>query len=107
MAVKWEGYNFEVYDPSQTTWNDYPGVYVFAGINPVNQWVPLYVGQADSFRNRIPSHERWTQAAQMGATHVLAITVPQVAIRDGLERGMIATFQPALNTHYRFPYGFA
>lgn len=93
-------------------WRDVGGVYIFSGIDHQNGWwEPLYVGQTDSFRNRIPPHERWEEAVLLGATHVHAMEVPQAALRAQLERELIAGYQPPLNTQLRsladwfqFPY---
>ena len=73
-TVKWLTYEFTVHTPN-TTWNDVAGVYIFCGINAQNEWVAFYIGQADSFRNRIPSHEQWGPAIWLGATHIHARVV--------------------------------
>ena len=99
-TVKWLSYEFTVYTPG-ATWNDVAGVYIFCGVNAQNQWVALYVGQADSFRNRIPSHEQWSPAVRLGATHVHAQVVPQGATRDAIERELIEACQPYLNTQLK------
>ena len=57
-------------------WSDAGGVYIFTGVNPTtNRWIPYYVGQTGSFRDRIPSHEKWPPAVLLGATHVHARVV--------------------------------
>ncbi len=96
-SVQWLSYDFTVYVPN-TTWNDVAGVYIFSGINPQNQWVALYVGQTDSFRNRIPSHEKWSPAVRAGATHVHARAESLEATRLAIERELIQAFQPSLNS---------
>ncbi|HEV8580857.1 MAG TPA: hypothetical protein VGX68_17465 [Thermoanaerobaculia bacterium] len=106
MSVSWLGYDFDVYDPLTTTWNDVGGVYIFAGTNHQNEWAPLYIGQADSFHNRIPCHERWAEAALLGATHVHAMTVPQAANRARIEHELCLAYQPPLNTQLRSLAGF-
>jgi excinuclease UvrABC nuclease subunit len=92
--------DFTDYD-TNTTWNDVAGVYIFCGVNQANQWVPLYIGQADSFRNRIPRHEQWLPATRLGATHVHALVVPLAANRDLIERQLIQLYQPPLNQQLR------
>jgi len=99
-TVRWLSYDFLVYDPN-ATWNDIAGIYIFCGLNAQNLWVPLYVGQTDSFRNRIPSHDKWTLALQRGATHVHAMVVPQAATRDMIEKDLIGRLQPPLNIQHR------
>jgi len=105
--IIWNGYGFKVCD-FNGSWNEVGGIYIFTGLNyQQNLWVPLYIGQADDFRNRIPTHERWGQAVQRGATHVHAMVVPQAARRAAIERELITTFQPALNVQLRSLEAFA
>jgi len=99
-TVKWSSYEFTVYTPN-TTWNDVAGVYIFSGVNAQNHWVALYVGQTDSFRTRVPSHEQWSPAVRLGATHIHAKAVPHAAMRDAIESQLIQTYQPRLNTQLR------
>lgn len=77
------------------------GLYIFAGRNSANLWVALYVGQTDSFALRIPTHERWTEAARLGATHVHAMAESQAAMRDTIEAELIGAYQPRLNVQQR------
>lgn len=98
--VIWSSYEFTSYT-TNSSWNDVAGVYIFCGINAQNQWVPLYVGQAESFRDRFSSHEQWISAMRQGATHVHVRVVPQAAMRDVIERELIQAYQPRLNTQLR------
>jgi excinuclease UvrABC nuclease subunit len=98
--VKWLEHTFEVC-LKDANWNDVGGVYIFTGLNPQNRWVPLYIGQADSFRTRIPSHEQWSPAQRLGATHVHALVVEQAATRDKIEKELIRAYQPALNVQLK------
>lgn len=36
-------------------WNAVPGLYIFAGLNSEGRWAALYIGQAESLAERIPS----------------------------------------------------
>jgi len=85
----------------EAQWNNVAGIYIFAGVTPQNQWKAYYIGQADSFQNRIPSHEQWASARSLGATHVHALVVPLVANRDKLEASLIQAYQPPLNTQLK------
>lgn len=98
--VKWLSYELGVYAPS-TTWNDVAGVYIFCGVSAQNKWVPLYIGQAESFRDRFSSHDQWAPAVRLGATHVHAVVVAHAATRDLIERELVRAFQPSLNTQLR------
>src|SRR5947209_6440976 len=99
MKVIWHEHEFDVHLHG-VTWNTVSGVYIFCGTNSQNQWVPLYIGQAESFADRIPRHERWAEAQKRGATHVHARVVADSASRDVMERTLISKYQPALNTHH-------
>jgi len=95
--VEWLAYEFTVYPATGVTWGEAPGVYIFAGRDPQNQWQAFYVGQTDSFRRRVPGHERWKAAAQLGATHVHARVEKQTLQREGIVRELIQAFRPPLN----------
>jgi excinuclease UvrABC nuclease subunit len=99
-TATWLSHEFQVLQHG-ASWNHVSGVYVFAGTNTQNQWHALYVGQAESFANRIPSHERWPEAVRAGATHVHAKAVGSAAERDALEQSLIRAYQPRLNTQLR------
>ena len=99
-TVTWLTYEFNVYTMN-ANWNDTGGIYIFTGKNPQGQWVPLYIGKADSFQSRLGSHERWDEAARAGATHVHARGVALEASRVALEAELIQAYQPKLNTHLK------
>ena len=96
----WLSHGFTIYQPP-TQWNNVAGIYIFVGVNSQNQWDPLYIGQADSFQDRIPSHEQWEPAVELGATHVHAMVVPLEANRDTIEKELIQAYQPPLNIQLR------
>lgn len=96
LKCNWSNYEFDIHQHS-ANWNDVAGIYIFAGRNLQNQWVPLYIGQASSLRNRLPNHERWMDAVRKGATHVHAKAVHAQQDRDNLEGLLIRTYQPTLN----------
>jgi len=98
--VIWLGYEFKVYARFGATWNNVAGIYIFTAIVGPH-WKAFYIGQCDSFVNRFQTHERWDQAARLGATHVHARVVPLQADRDSLEQALIRTCQPPMNTHFR------
>ncbi len=82
-------------------WNRAAGLYIFAHSTDASHWRAVYVGQTDDFSSRIPGHERWSEAARLGATHVHAAVVPQQANRDNLEKMLIQSLQPPLNVQFR------
>ena len=100
--VSWGGYDFTSYDPTQTNWNDVPGVYIFAGTSADGRWWrAMYVGQTSSFRTRLgpanSSHERWQEARRQGASHVHARVVQNEIERRSLESMLIETYNPPMN----------
>jgi excinuclease UvrABC nuclease subunit len=98
-TAKWKTYEFGIFE-KQISWNAVGGIYIFAGSRG-GMWHPYYVGQADSFQSRIPSHDRWDDARMVGATHIHAMVVEQSANRDKIEKELIGDFQPPLNVHHR------
>lgn len=102
QIVSWGGYDFNSYDPTQTNWNDVPGIYIFAGMSADGRWWRAkYVGQTSSFITRLGpelnNHERWPEAIREGATHVHARVVQNQIERRSLELMLIETYNPPLN----------
>jgi excinuclease UvrABC nuclease subunit len=92
------GYEFTPYEMDTTTWNDVGAVYMFCGQNARGEWVIFYAGKAKSASARFSNHEHWQEARTLGATHVLATVVTLEATRTDLERRLIETYRPPLNT---------
>jgi len=100
-TVVWLSWQFEYWRPD-APWADVAGVYIFAGLNERRQWVPLYIGQAISFRDRpLANHEVWAAAARLGATHIHVRVVSRQAERDEVEARLIRYYQPRLNTQLK------
>lgn len=95
QTVNIAGYTFEVFPPD-TTWNDVPGIYMFAGWT-LHGWFILYVGQTKSFKDRPGYHEQWRAAVNMGASNVLAMVVHSAQQRTDIEAQLIKSLQPRLN----------
>jgi len=99
--ISWLSYEFNVHEPN-APWSHVGAVYLFCGVKqPENQWILLYVGQTDDLADRLSTHERWPEAVQLGATHVHARAVPQVANRDLIEQELIRVYQPRMNVQLR------
>ena len=98
-AIWGGGHSFKIYDPSETSWNDVPGVYIFAGLDSTGGWWQAkYIGRTNSFKDRIPNHERWEEARQTGATHVHARVVQGAAQQIEMEDALIRAYLPPLNS---------
>ena len=76
------------------------GNYMFVRQTPQG-WVPVYIGVADDLSTRVPTHDRWDDAIQAGATHVMAHTNAVASERLAEEASLIAYWQPPLNTQHR------
>lgn len=95
--IRWGGYEFTIYDADSTTWHDVGGLYVFSGKNSAARWVAYYIGETQSFADRISSHEKWAAAKRLGATHVHARTVRDPNSRKAIEQELIDRYSPSLN----------
>lgn len=98
--IDWLGYTFNIHSPP-VNWADKPGVYIFCAINQADEWVPLYIGQASSLAERLANHERWREAASLGAAYIHATVVRNKSDRDQMESNLIEAFQPRLNVQLR------
>lgn len=91
---------FQVLD-LQAQWNPVPGIYIFCKVEN-GIWHPLYIGQTDNFSDRLPNHERRQEAIRSGASHIHARVVQNAAERDQIEKILIQTYNPPLNTQHTF-----
>ena len=102
-AARWLDYDFQVFSgpPGSVRWNEVPGLYIFATLvknrQGARQWRALYVGKTQDFSDRLPTHENWPEAAQLGATHIHARVVNQAADRTRLECLIWNKYSPVLN----------
>lgn len=96
QGISGKSYAFDIY-LIETEWNDVPGNYIFT--QSTNQgWKACYIGETDSFKNRLPNHEQKPCAARNGATHVHAHTNHSgVTARKAEEADLIARWKPPCN----------
>jgi hypothetical protein len=81
---------------------DAAGNYAFLRQLSNGNWLPVYIGQADSLRERLPNHERWDDAIRAGASLVVAHTTPAgLMVRLAEEKDLIEKWNPVLNVHHR------
>ncbi len=84
------------------TFKDEGGNYMFVKPLQNGNYLPVYIGQADSLQKRLSNHERLDEAMRLGATFVMTHTTPAgEAARLAEEADLIAYWQPILNTHHR------
>lgn len=98
--VVWKDVNFDAHSPD-ANWNEVSGIYIMAKRQLNGSWHPLYIGQAKSFKDRLSNHEQWPSARRLGATHILAAVVGRQEDRDRIERDLIQSTQPQLNTQLK------
>lgn len=76
------------------------GNYGFFRPNGNRRWVPVYWGETENLRDRLPNHERWQEAKRLGATAIVAHTSVSTQSRLNEEADLIAKWQPVLNVQY-------
>lgn len=65
-------------------------------------WLPVYIGQAENLKERLPGHERLKEALAAGATDAMAHGSSSFeAVRIAEEKDLIQRWNPPLNTHFR------
>ena len=78
LIVTWNGasgrpYDFSIF-PIGTECIPYPGVYIFTRETSPGWWQALYVGESNSFHDRLyarlEDHDGYKRAARAGATHI-------------------------------------
>ena len=70
---KWIGasgkeYFYDIY-PINTDWNDVPGNYIFAKETTPHNWEAVYIGETESFKDRLPNHNELPCIRRNGGTH--------------------------------------
>lgn len=99
----WLDYEFKVYDIN-VDWRTVPevgGIYIFAFLrdSPL-VWVPLYLGETESFADRIPTHEKLEQLRQLRVSHVHVLEVGNEAGRKAIEKDLLQSYSTRLNQEY-------
>ena len=97
----WLDYQFEVYD-CDIDWSAIPpeigGVYIFVLLQESSRtWIPLYIGETESFAERIPAHDKWQEAARLGLSHVHVLEVDEEYERKGIEKELRESYTSRLN----------
>lgn len=97
---KSQSYPFEVYD-LDADFSEVGGVYVFVrvGTDSMGNRVhyPLYVGQADSLADRLPTHDKWWPILAHGGNLVCIHHDDDEQSRLSKEADLIAAYNPPCN----------
>jgi hypothetical protein len=64
-------YEYKIFD-IDGDWNDVPGNYIFAKETSPRKWGAVYIGETESFKERIPNHNELPCIRRNGGTHVHA-----------------------------------
>lgn len=107
QIVDWPGqsnitYRYWVY-PRHTTFDgQHPGNYIYAKLNALGHWVPVYIGQTGNLNERItPNHEKARCVDRNGATHIhVHVTPAGENARLAEEKDLILRWQPACNIQH-------
>ncbi|MBD3678171.1 MAG: hypothetical protein HUJ27_07195 [Rhodobacteraceae bacterium] len=103
--ISWRGasgksYTFEAY-PNGTQFNAVSGVYIFCRQITPGSWEALYVGETQSFEQRlnvgIHSHDGYGRAARRGMTHIAVLVVAGEAERLRIETDLRHGLNPVAN----------
>ena len=99
-------YNFEVYPPD-TSFNAVGGVYIFAKYVPsqygTGTYIPLYIGQTISLRNRIREHQhhgKWNCVKKHGVNCICVHRDTDSQSRMKKEADLLAVSEPPCNERY-------
>jgi hypothetical protein len=101
QEIFWKGLSGRTYRYSvfglDTRWNDVPGNYIFARWSG-GRWEAVYIGETESFLQRLPNHEKWPCARRNGVTHVHAhVSNEGLVSRRAEEADLIASDNPPCN----------
>jgi len=75
-TCEWTGasgkkYLYNIYE-IDTEWNDVPGNYIFAKETSPHKWKAVYIGETESFKERLPNHNESPCIERNEGTHIHA-----------------------------------
>ena len=101
-TIMWPGASGKEYKywihPIGTSFEDKPGNYIFAKETAPDRWTPIYIGETDSLKDRLSSHEKMPCVRRYGGTHVHVHTSSADAtIRRDEESDLLDKWDPPCN----------
>jgi hypothetical protein len=105
LTITWTGksgakYTFHCY-PDGQEFNPVSGVYIMCRVVPFAGWEALYVGEAQSLKDRlnagISNHDGYRRAKSAGMTHIAALVVVGDAERVRVETDLRHGLNPSCN----------
>ena len=88
-------YEYTVYSIGRE-WNDVPGNYIFAKVVS-NKWSPVYIGETESFKDRLPNHNELPCIRSNGGTHIHAHTNRSSQARLNEEADLLRNYTTPCN----------
>ena len=89
-------YTYEVH-PIGILWSDVPGNYIFAKETAPGHWAPVYIGQTQSLRDRLPNHNELPCIKRNGGTHVHVHIARDERVRRNEENDLLAAHKTPCN----------
>lgn len=62
-------YEYKIF-PIGNDWDDVPGNYIFAKKIARVKWEAIYIGETESFKDRLPNHNELPCIRKNGGTHI-------------------------------------
>jgi predicted GIY-YIG superfamily endonuclease len=84
------------------SYKDEGGNYMYVKRLANGNYLPVYIGIADSLKDRLANHDRLEEAKREGASLLMTHTTPAGELaRIAEEKDLIQRWNPVLNTHHR------
>jgi hypothetical protein len=98
----WTGASGKQYEywisPMAMVFVDEPGNYIFVKETSPNNWIPIYIGQTESLKNRLADHEKLHCVMRDGAANIHAHTTSGgEQDRKEEEADLLAKWDPPCN----------
>jgi hypothetical protein len=71
-------------------WSDMPGNYIFAYQSSLGKWKAVYIGETESFKDRLPNHDELPCILRNGGTHIHSHVNQDKQARLDEERDLLA-----------------
>ena len=102
QTILWQGASGKQYEywisPLGMSFVDEPGNYIFVKETSPNNWIPIYIGETDSLKNRLADHEKLLCVRRNGGTHIHAHTTSgSQQVRKEEEADLLANWDPPCN----------
>ena len=101
-TIQWTGasgkkYRYWIYKIG-TSFKDSPGNYIFTKETSPDRWTPLYIGEAESLKERLSDHEKMPCVTRNGGTHVHThISSSDANVRRAEESDLLDKWDPVCN----------